>query len=647
MTSDEPMQIEQEKSIGSVNGSRTKPEEHDDISITNPWKEMEHSADTNLTKRSKEKEHSTDFKEADQTFTNARATPGDSDTDPSDVEEEVLERRPTRARTMPERFKDYFLGMYAYVSSSGDTLIPKTHKEAMNSPDWAKWSQAIQSELDSLERNKTWKLVPKPPGNVNVIDNKWIFDLKRDQHGNIIRYKARLCAKGYTQIEGLDYKDTFSPVVRMTTIRLLLYMANSRQMIIKQSDAETAFLNGVLDEIIYMRQPHGHEERGMEDHVCLMLKSLYGLKQSSKQWYKILLEVLKKIGFIKFNCDDCAFRLIRGTETAYLLVFVDDFIITSTSRELAEHIQTRLSSTFKMKDMGDIKYFLGMEIQRNIDLKTLWIGQPQYIKDTLESFQMQDCKPIATPEEVHLHLPRHTGDQHGVDASQYRKLIGKLMYLALSTRPDIAHICCYLSRFLEYPGTEHWKAGKRVLRYLKGTQNHGIMFTSKGQQKLIGYSDSDYAGDIEDRKSTGGYVFMLDGAISWMSKKQSSVAQSTMEAEYYALAEAVKEAIWLRNLSKEMDYEQEEATLIYEDNQGTIKFTSNSIEPGRTKHIDVRYHFVRDNREKNIVKFEYKDTKNMIADILTKGLPKEQFVKLRTMMKIEEAPNTIHKEEVL
>jgi hypothetical protein len=286
-----------------------------------------------------------------------------------------------------------------------------------------------------------------------------------------------------------------------------------------------------------------------------------------------------------------------------------------------------------------LEHILGMNAKKDREHGTTWIGQPQYVLNLLEEFDMANCRHADTPEDSNQDLPTYDTPQTNIDASRYRTLVGKLMYLMLSTRPDICHACGILSRHLQHPGEEHWKLCKGVLRYLKGTYDYGITMAKEQELKLIGYSDSDFAGEKTDRKSTGGYVFMLDGIISWSSKKQTCVALSSMEAEYIALSEAVKETIWLRRFLEELGFKQEEATTLFEDNQGTIAFAKDPIDQKRTKHIEVRYHFVREKVETKEVKLEYRNTKLMLADIMTKGLSKQLYTYMRNKMKVGRATN--------
>lgn len=422
-------------------------------------------------------------------------------------------------------------------------------------------------------------------------------------------------------------------MVRYESVRTLLAMAALQNFEIGQFDIKTAFLNGELDEELYMRLPEGAAK---EDTVVKLEKSLYGLKQSPRQWNKRFHEFLMRFKFKASNADRCVYSGFIDGETVLLALYVDDGLMLAKNRATIDMVLKVLMSEFEVT-IGNGAYFLGVEIKRDSSAGTITISQEQYIKRILEKFGMTDSKPMSTPAEANKHLKYLSEDQ--VDASMkevpYQQAVGSLMFAACVSRPDIMFAVANVCKFLTNPSTEHWKAVKRILRYLKGTSNQGITYRFNGNKQLIGYCDADYANDEETRKSTTGLAMVLAGGpIVWASRRQSVVAQSTTEAEYIAAADATKEILWLRQLMKSVDAEQKNTTMLRVDNQGAIKLIRNPELHRPTKHIDVRYHLIRDHVEKKNIDVEYVPSKEQLADIFTKGLPKEIFAQLRSDLSI-------------
>ena len=457
-----------------------------------------------------------------------------------------------------------------------------------------------------------------PPGR-KLVGSKWVFKKKTGSDGSVERYKARLVAQGYTQKYGTDHDETFCPVVRQESLRVLIALSVQNELKLHQVDVNTAFLNGTLEEEVFMRQLKGFEVKGKEQLVCKLKKSIYGLKQ------------LKEMEFIQSQNDPCIYYKNTGGEMFYVGVYVDGIVLAGKTERDLEEVKRALSSKFDIKDLGELSYFLGVKVdQREQD--SIWIGQPAYTRNLLTMFGMQDCKPVSTPVSSSSKLIKATDKDEGVDQKEYQSAIGSLMYLSVSTRLDIPYAVSSLARFTSKPTNEHWTALKRLLRYLKGTLNLGILYTKDEKRSCIGYTDADWAGDINDRKSTSGYVFLLcGGAISWKSQKQRYVALSTAESEYVAMASAAQESVWLRQLITELTDSSatESPTLIYVDNQSAIAMTRNPQFHGRAKHIDIKNHFIREQVAQGTIILEYCPTTEMVADILTKGLSRESFCKLR------------------
>ena len=424
--------------------------------------------------------------------------------------------------------------------SMGDEL--NTVVEALTGADACKWEQAMKEEMSSLMENKTWAY-EQLPARRKAIRCKWVFKIKVKADGSLDKYKARLVAKGYSQKEGIDYKETYAPVAKLTSVRSLLGVAAMHNLEIHQMDVKTAFLNGDLEEEMFMEQPEGFKDRGTQGKVCKLVKSLYGQKQAPRQWNKKLHEALIAIEFQQFHSDPCLY--VRASEDAIVVlgVYVDDFIIVASSMQILAEIKGLLSTKFQMEDIGELKSFLGMSIRRDRENKLLWLSQEKYCADILKRFNMQDCKSGSTPMEKNSD---DTLEEQKVFNIPYQNAVGSLMYLMVCTRPDLSFAVCKVSQKNKSPTNQDWQAVKRIFRYLQGTQHYELCYNGRSEANLYGYNDADFAGDPSDRKSTSGYVFILaGGAISWSSKKQASVATSTLEAEYIALAAAAKEALWL------------------------------------------------------------------------------------------------------
>lgn len=545
--------------------------------------------------------------------------PGNIDAENDLPNPEIPRQRPVRERRPPN---------YYGREESHLTETPTTLKHALSSPDQAKWKVAMETEMRSLRENEVWELVKLPPGR-KTVGSKWVYKQKTGPDGSVERFKARLVAQGYTQQYGTDYDETFCPVVRQESLRVLLALSVQHGLKLHQVDVTTAFLNGALEEEVFMRQPEGFEIKGKKHLVCKLKKSIYGLKQSPRCWNVALDTHLKEMGFTQSNNDPCIYHKNTGGDMLLMGVYVDDIILAGKKESDLEQVKTALGKKFDIKDLGQLSYFLGVKVkqQRN---GAIWIGQPTYTKNILSEFGMQDCKPVSTPVSVEAKLTKATDDENCIDQKKYQSAIGSLMYLSVSTRPDISYAVSSLARFSSKPTQRHWVALKRLLRYLKGTTKHGILYKREGPSACIGFSDADWAGDTNDRKSTSGYMFMINGgAISWKSQKQRCVALSTAEAEYVAMASAAQESVWLRQLIAELTNASKPSTLIYEDNQSAIAMTKNPQFHGRAKHIDIKHHFIREQVAQGVITLEYCPTTEMTADILTKGLSRETFCKLR------------------
>ena len=504
---------------------------------------------------------------------------------------------------------------------------PTTFEEAIISPDKEKWLVAMDKEMPSLKANDVYELVELPK-NRQTVGSKWVYKRKFKSDGSVERFKSRLVAKGFSQKAGQDYDETFSPVVRFESIRSIVGFAVQNDMMLHQMDVTSAFLNGDLQEEVYMDQPEGFEVKGQEHLVYKLKRSLYGLKQAPRCWNMTLDHLLKSMGFVQTKSDPCLYISSEG-ELCIIAVYVDDILLATKSEK---KVKNRLSAEFEVKDLGDLQYLLGVSVIQNHKEKSVWIGQPTYTLNVLEKFGLKDAKPVTTPVCVGSKLTKAKEDDELVDESLYQSAVGSLQYLSTMTRPDITFAVSNVAKYSSKPTKEHWIAVKRILRYLKGSHNFGLLYRKSDcdTSKCIGFSDSDWAGDLDDRRSTSGYIFQVGGtAVSWKSRKQSCVALSTAEAEYIALSQAAQEAIWLKQLNTDLKVESSEPTTIYEDNQAAICLSKNPQGHGKSKHIDIKYHYIRDQVHNRTIELKYCPTENMVADMLTKGLARERFEKLR------------------
>jgi hypothetical protein len=445
----------------------------------------------------------------------------------------------------------------------------------------------MQDEYKALMSNRTWELVPRPPG-ANIVTGKWLFRHKFKADGTLDRYKARWVVRGFTQRPGVDFSETFSPVVKSATVRAVLAIAASRNWPVNQMDVNNAFLQGQLRERVYCQQPVGFVDDTRPDHVCLLDKSLYGLKQAPRAWYERFATHLRSLGFVAGKSDTSLFVLRRGHDTAYLLLYVDDVVLTASSAPLLRAIIDQLLAEFSMKDLGPLHYFLGIRVVRNSS--GFFLSQHTYAEDLLDRANMLDCRPVSTPVDTRAKLSADAGDPVA-DASEYRSIVGGLQYLTM-TRPDLSYAVQQACLHMHAPRAHHLAMVKRILRYISGTADHGLHVHRSTTLDLVGYSDADWAGCPDTRRSTSGYaVFLGDSLVSWSSKRQPTVSRSSAEAEYRAVANVVAECCWLRQLLGELHVAVPKATVVYCDNISAVYMAANPVHHRRTKHIELDIHF--------------------------------------------------------
>ena len=518
----------------------------------------------------------------------------------------------------------------AYWVLSGEIIRELCNpRDAMTLPQWPQWLAAMEEEMCHIKELGTWELVLRPAEG-NVVRCKWVYKLKRDEKGQVSRYKARLVAQGFTQVPRVDYVDTFTPVVKFLTLRVLLALAASHDWEIHQMDVKNAYLNGKLTETIYMKQPPNFIDSAKPVHVCQLVHSLYGLRQSGCIWYQTLASTFKLLSFEVCAVDHTVFVLHDVEGKVIIAASTDDLLMISDHLKKIEAVKGGLERYFEMTDLGEACWLLGVKIRHNRAKQTLSLLQGAYVQTLLSQFGLENANTVTSPMDPGVHLtksqsPATENEKEDMVNVPYRKLIRLLMYAAMATCPDIAHTVTALSQFLENPGCAHWQAAQRVLKYLKGTADFGLMYglaDSVGMPagKPVGYTDADFASQ-EHWHSVSGYVFsMHGGAISWSSKTQAIIVLSSTEAEYIASTHAAKEAKWLVMLLSEIGAEAPRPFPILADNQSAIALTKDNAFHSCTKHIDIPYHYVREAVEKGDLRLNCVQTDLNLANIFTKPL---------------------------
>jgi hypothetical protein len=455
-----------------------------------------------------------------------------------------------------------------------------------------------------------------------------VYRIKRKADGTVERYKARLVAQGYTQQEGVDFFDTFSPVAKLTTMRLLLAIAAAQGWFLKQLDVDNAFLHGDLNEEVYMKLPPGLQPE-FPNQVCRLQKSLYGLRQASRQWFSKLSNALVSLGFRHSEYDHSLFTKSQNGSFTALLVYVDDIILTGNSLSSIESVKNFLHATFKIKDLGDLKYFLGLEVSRSH--KGIHLCQRKYALDILSETGLLAAKKCSTPM-VRDSKPLYDSSAPPHDPTAYRRIIGKLLYLT-NTRPDISFAVQQLSQFMQHPTIHHYEAAMRILRYIKSAPAQGLFFPSESSLQLKAFSDSDWASCLTTRRSITGFcIFLGSSLVSWRSKKQTTVSRSSSEAEYRALASTTCELQWLTYLLQDLQVSFIQPALLYCDSQSARHIAFNPTFHERTKHIDIDCHVVRQQLQAGLFHLLPISSANQLADFFTKALEPTLFCNLHSKL---------------
>jgi hypothetical protein len=510
--------------------------------------------------------------------------------------------------------------LHAKLSTLESEDDPAGYEEAMNRSDKQKWLEAMKEEIQSLKKNHVWELVDCPE-NVNVVTNKWVLRIKRKPDGTVERYRARLVARGFSQKHGIDYNETYSPVVNTTTIRLLLAYATKERLKIAQFDVKTAFLYGNLEENIYMEQPEGFIEA--EGKVCHLKRSLYGLKQAPRQWNKRFSQFLKRENLKALENDECIFY--RRDPLLIIAIYVDDGIIFARDQLEIDQILSQLQKEFDIHSVEPTAY-LGFQIAQ-LDDGRLAIHQTSYINKILKKFNMTGTKPVEAPVTMSRSIMDGNSNEPLSSDMPYREAIGSLMYAAVTTRIDIAYAVNKMSRKVAEPTVPDWKDVMKIFKYLVDKQDLAIVYDPSDEMGLHAYCDADFAGDIQSSKSTTGLIILYCGApIHWRSSRQSLVTLSSTEAEVVSLCTTVKDIMWLRKIAEELDIIKPDPIPIFCDNQSAIRITTKQKSIQRTRHMSAQAAYVVEQVEEKKISIHHVSTKQQLADMLTKPTTAHKFV---------------------
>lgn len=532
-------------------------------------------------------------------------------------------RRTHRKSRKPLRYDDVF-------EAEASLAEPQTLSQALSSPEAEHWKASMDAEIQALQDLNVWRMVNLPPGR-KPISCRWVFRRKTNANNEVERYRSRLVVRGFNQREGIDYQELFSPTARMDTIRVLLAISASKRLKLRQFDVVTAFLHGDLDEEIFMTQPPGYADG--TNKVCLLQKSLYGLKQSPRCWNQKLSGILKKLNFKQTQADNCLYSWHGPNgQIVFLAIYVDDGIIAATHDKLIESTLTQLGKHFTLKS-SPLNLFLGLHVHVDKD-HNIWINQYKYIKTIIKRFELENCRTLSVPADTSIYdIPPQNGPRK--QERPYRHLLGSLLWCAICSRPDICFAVGYLSRFMENYSEQHWQAGLKVLRYLQGTADLSIRYSGAAAPPLAEtlqiYSDADFAACKITRRSVSGSIALLAGGpVLWASQQQRSVTLSSTEAEFFALTDCSKNALWLRTLFEELRLKIN--PVVFCDNKSSLALVHNPLFHKRTKHCQIRFLYVRELAERKQVEYQFVSSGDNLSDTLTKPLAKAQFERLRSLI---------------
>jgi hypothetical protein len=537
----------------------------------------------------------------------------------------------------PSNTTRYAQSLVYTVKIDPDPDCPHSRAQAMTGPHKTEWLQAETEEFEGHLANSTWRLVPRDDS-MKVLSGKWVYKVKRDLKLTIVRFKARWVVRGFEQRHGEDYDETFAATIRIEVVRwLLAYCAITRKQL-RQIDFLTAFLNAEIDEEVYVEQPHGWL-RG-SNQVCRLLKALYGLKQAPHLWQQNLQGFMHRNGFTPSPVEPCLW--FKGD--LILLVWVDDILATDSNEAQLQALVDLFTTEYKVKDLGYPSNFIGIKILRNRN-GDITLSQSHYLKTVLERFNLENINPKDVPLNPGTQIEKFDGEAQQQHKAVYASAIGGIGWAAICTRPDLARGYAKLARYVDNPGPIHFKALQQLFGYIKGTLDYGLTYNTDGSepaQSLTAYSDADFAGCLDTRRSTGGYlIFKGNNLISWQSKLQGNVTLSTTEAEYVQLSVTARELVYFKALEGKMNGNQSTSIrcTIRGDNQGSIKLAVDPSYRRRTRHIDVHHHYVREQVEQGVIKLEYVQSKDNLADAFTKPLPKPALTSFTSRINLNQSRN--------
>ncbi|GJU98245.1 putative RNA-directed DNA polymerase [Tanacetum coccineum] len=544
----------------------------------------------------------------------------------------------------PPQDPQFYYGFYIEEDKISDSTLseldePANYKEAMASPEAAKWKEAMKSEIQSMYDNQVWNLVDTTTG-LKTVGCKWIFKKKTDMDGKVHTYKARLVAKGYTQTHGIDYEKTFSPVAKIKSIRIMLAIVAFHDYEIWQMDVKTAFLNGKLTEDVFMTQPEGFENAKYPKRVCKLQKAIYGLKQASRSWNLCFHEKVTQFGFSRSEDESCIYVKISGSIVVFLVLYVDDILHIGNDIPILQSVKDWLGKCFVMKDLGDAAYILGIKIYRDMSKRLIGLSQDTYLDKILKRFKMDNSKkgnlPLHDGIKISSDLCPKTNDElDKMSRVPYASAIGSIMYAMTCTRPNVSFALSMVSRHQQNPGEGHWTVVKNILKYLRNTKDRFLVYGREKELRVNGYCDASWQIDKDYSKSQFGWVFLLNGgAVTWKSSKQDIVADSTCESKYIAACEASKEAIWMNNFIGDLGVVPtvQDPIQIFCDTESVVALTKEPKDHGKSKHIERKYHFVRSKVEEGHV---------IVKDIRSEDNPADPFTKALAKSKHDEHAKSI------
>jgi len=520
-------------------------------------------------------------------------------------------------------------------------IVP-TRREMLQQKDRQQFIDAEGVEIENMAKHGVLKFV-EAPKNVRLVKSKFTYKRKRDKHGMIVKYKARLVAKGFTQIFGVDFSETFAPVATATAFRILMVIAMLYNLEVTAGDIEGAFLNGELEEDIYMAPPDGYQDPTGKRRVFKLLKSIYGLKQSANCWFKLLRSVMCELGYVPLDASDCFWLLYNGPDMISLVVIhVDDWVHAFSNKFLDDRLVKEFTERWGVSDVGPVKFHLGMSVDY-VRGRRVRISQRPYFEKLLKRFNFVNARPISTPMDPNVKLTTADcpAEPNEDDKRLYAEMYGSILYAAVTTRPDLAKAMTTLGKFMQNPGPSHMQALKRILRYIAGTLDYGLEYVNEPwlhpafdypipAHVLLGFADSDWAGELDKFFSTSGAcTFLAGGPIAWRAVFQRIQAQSTAEAEYIAMGDESKDIMYIRNILEALGfYHQLGPTRLLVDSTAAIAIASKPGLNSKTKHIALRYHFIRQLIADGVIAVEKISTLDNVADILTKAVDRVTFERL-------------------